>query len=196
MAERNASGNERVEISPSNARNADSYIRILDTAGYCLIRGQNSQHLFDAICSELGQIIDSSDVVLREGSSRKIHNLYPIPAHNDCSYFADFVAWYCATGDGQAGAPFLVSVTNVLKRLGNASIESLSHIYCKTHERNEYVPILQEAAGELFFFYTPWYTSFEPNKENLRAVSDLNAAIELERRSFGKELSLKQGIYC
>ena len=182
-----------VRAAQALARGADRFgvaLRDLAEKGWHRRTGARRK-LFDDLASELGLVISRADVRPLADSRKLVFSDEELSCHTDHPK-ADFVAWFCASGDRRGGGQSLLADAkkSYLAMSGRsrkilASIEVFSHRMFDGDEGS--YPLASDADSKLSFCFADWLLPEGMSERQALAVEEF-------RRSLGQhtvEVSLR-----
>lgn len=130
----------------------------LKTYGYSYLPNQNSDNL-NLIISQLGSIINETDVVANESSKSLVTSNKFLDFHTD-NHLAKYIIWYCHTPAEEGGFSILCDAEKVFNKLSPEEKFQLSKIHVFEHklfpENRNSNPIVREINGARKFYYSFW----------------------------------------
>ncbi|MCA9694103.1 MAG: hypothetical protein KC636_31245, partial [Myxococcales bacterium] len=123
----------------------------------------------------------------------------PLLPHNDCNYYAEYIAWYCRDDGGAGDRTFIVDVSPLYEALTADELDRLARVrvMLPNHEGGG-TTIVREQGGARRLFYVPWslYHDGDPAvAETLRKFHAMVKELAARERIQGGPITLTSGEY-
>ncbi|MCB9748522.1 MAG: TauD/TfdA family dioxygenase [Myxococcales bacterium] len=117
---------------------------------------QLSREEFLACMRALGDVKKPTEIRPR-GPNPVLESGRPLLAHNDCNYYADFIAWYCRDDGGAGDRTFIVDAAPLLASLSPEELARLARVrvVLPNHEGGG-TTVVRWQGGAPRLFYVPW----------------------------------------
>lgn len=120
---------------------------------------QKSEDELAEILSELGEVINETDVIADEKSKSLVTSDKFLDFHTD-NHMAKYIVWFCHKPAKEGGYSMLCDAEEIYAKLTEEEKQQLSKIHVFEHklfpENRNSNPIVREIEGERKFYYSFW----------------------------------------
>lgn len=143
-------------MSTSLAPLLDELTRQLAATGYYRSSVALTFEQFSDCMAELGAVKKPTEI-RPQGPNPILESGRPLSPHNDCNYYADYVAWYCRDDGGAGDRTFIVDVTPLYEQLSTRELDALAKVQVRllNHEGGG-CSVIRWLDDRPQLFYVPW----------------------------------------
>lgn len=119
-------------------------------------------------CNELGEIIFTTDVVVKPDSKSMVTSARKLNLHSDHPK-ANYICWYCFEQTDEGGETLLLDAQKAFNKLSEQDKKSLHNLYLKEHkvfsDDKDFYPLVKTISDGLKFYFSFWLLN-EADREN------------------------------
>jgi len=143
------------------------------------------------ICDQLGEIIFTTEVVVKPESKSMVTSVKGLNFHSDHPK-ANYIVWFCYKQTDGGGHSILLDAEKAFAKLSASDKTALEQIKLKEHkvfaDDREFYPLVEKVDGRRKFYFSFWLVN-ERDRENKSLLNFHQAIVDTEYT----ELTLEEG---
>jgi len=167
-----------------------NFLTDLKKFGWVHLTDQSEDEL-NEICEQLGEIIFTTDVVVKSESKSMVTSARGLNFHSDHPK-ANYIVWFCYKQTDDGGLSILLDAEKAFAKLSPTDKQALEHIKLKEHkvfaDDKDFYPLVEQVDGKRKFYFSFWLLN-ESDRNNISLLNFQEAIKNTEH----VELLLKEG---